>query len=424
MIPLFYHWPPAAAPTNMAAMLAAMATVGATLRVAGEQAQIRMGQGLAGTAVIQASCAADEPTVQYFAPMAFDTFPNSAMTVRARLRNVPASCTQASINQPCASSDPDCEHALQESISSSLPATNPTKSLTAVGLLAILTDPALFYCRWRGPDGAATLGPLRAIISAEEHAGHLLALAVDVFCPPPSWADFQGNVSAGAHVAERGLRVQLEVLHLDASTPSQALDLLAYSGPQGGNDIYFAVPVAPPAPPPASDFDGSVLMPASETVDGYQAGYWKSPMGDGGSATSRLRLTASCPNPRITYHQHGGSDASLNGMYYVTDAAGTVLASTHPNPDLCNQDGCTASGDCWCPDTRFDLTLNAGVYCTHRPLPQLLCWTARVKSLRAPSSGLCATLRPSRVPQQPDGRHVRPICVSRYHSAHSRHRNI
>ena len=113
------------------------------------------------------------------------------------------------------------------------------------------------------------------------------------------------------------------------------------------------------APVPDQVFVGKVEMPAQDTVDGYQAGYWQGDMGSGGSATSRVTLSQACNRPRIGYHQHAGSDASINGMYFITDEMGAVLARTLPNPDLCNQDGCTASGDCWCPDTRFEITLEA-----------------------------------------------------------------
>ena len=82
----------------------------------------------------------------------------------------------------------------------------------------------------------------------------------------------------------------------------------------------------------------------------------------GGSATTRVTLSEPCAKPEIAYHQHSGSDSSLNGMYFILDEAGRVLAQTSPNADLCNQDGCSSSGDCWCPDGQLNMVMQAGTY--------------------------------------------------------------
>ena len=58
-------------------------------------------------------------------------------------------------------------------------------------------------------------------------------------------------------------------------------------------------------------------MPSAGTTNRYTDGYWVGTMGSGGSATSRVTLSEPCAKPEIAYHQHSGSDSSLNGMYFI-----------------------------------------------------------------------------------------------------------
>ena len=102
-----------------------------------------------------------------------------------------------------------------------------------------------------------------------------------------------------------------------------------------------------------TNFTGVVEMPASGTVDGFQAGYW-SALNGGGRAVSRLVLSQGCENPQLALFQHASADTSIQGSYYVTDAAGTDLAFTPYE----TYSGCN---NCWLPHpVRLSVTLAPG----------------------------------------------------------------
>jgi hypothetical protein len=106
-----------------------------------------------------------------------------------------------------------------------------------------------------------------------------------------------------------------------------------------------------------STYDDRIHMPDSGTSQGYSGGMFSGGMNSGGIVTTRLQLTADCPNPLIGLHQHESSDSSINGRYVIYDDGGSLVASTNGNEDLCNQNGCSSSGNCWCPDVRMGVVL-------------------------------------------------------------------
>jgi hypothetical protein len=99
-------------------------------------------------------------------------------------------------------------------------------------------------------------------------------------------------------------------------------------------------------------WSGSIEMPSTDTIDGYNGGPWGSMNGDGRIAT-RLVLTAGCVNPELAFYQHGSADTSIQGTYYVMDGSGVELdASAYDTFQGCN--------DCWLPHPdRLSITLDA-----------------------------------------------------------------
>ena len=102
-----------------------------------------------------------------------------------------------------------------------------------------------------------------------------------------------------------------------------------------------------------SSWSGTIEMPSTSTVDGFNHGEW-SALNGGGRVATRIDLTGDCVNPRLAFYQHSSADTSITGSFYVMNSSGTVLDySTYATYSGCN--------DCWLgPSSDLSLTMSAG----------------------------------------------------------------
>eukprot|EP00325_Prymnesiales_sp_UTEX-LB-985_P009766 CAMPEP_0174696680 /NCGR_PEP_ID=MMETSP1094-20130205/2765_1 /TAXON_ID=156173 /ORGANISM="Chrysochromulina brevifilum, Strain UTEX LB 985" /LENGTH=197 /DNA_ID=CAMNT_0015893507 /DNA_START=60 /DNA_END=653 /DNA_ORIENTATION=+ len=104
--------------------------------------------------------------VQWIAPQSFETvedpWPHGGGDVSLYMSNVPYTCAESSINEPCAPFTGEEDY------------------------------PALFFCHFTGSGGNTTVGPLQASSNFTYHPnGAFQSGSVFVSCPLPAYSEFQ-----------------------------------------------------------------------------------------------------------------------------------------------------------------------------------------------------------------------------------------
>jgi len=194
----------------LALTLTLTAVGGGILELNGPGSQIEMGGSF-----LSIGCAANVmPEVTYFShSRMFEGIPEANETVRANLRNVPSSCTDAAVGTPCVSQDP--------------------------------YYPKLFSCVWVGEASNITEGPVAAQ-AVVEHIGDHATTSMSVFvdCPVLS-----GELLYAATGFTGG---EAPMLRLVLAHGIGELKDIPFAGVPGADRVTFNSLPKPPSPPPPS----------------------------------------------------------------------------------------------------------------------------------------------------------------------------
>lgn len=169
------------------------------LQLLGSRGRIEM-----GGATIQATCASDTPAVHAVHPQVIHGYAGNR-TLTVVFRNVPASCVDVPIDEPCAAS---------------------SASMT----------PALFYCVYTGPEGKASQGPFFAHRVLDELEGVKLGIAVHLSCPLPSQETL--ITISGRGSGNAGVSLNVDVVYGKPDTPEARS--IAFAGVPDGNRLTFS----------------------------------------------------------------------------------------------------------------------------------------------------------------------------------------
>lgn len=294
----------------MFALSTSLTTAIAELKLQGSNAELWMGD-----AVVRASCRGENPEVTLVTPTSI-VLGNmvEGQTVQVDFHNVAPSCAGVAASTPCASTS------------------HPNW-------------PARFECQYRPQVGDAiwSSSPQHAFSEVAKVGEEVVGIRVALDCPVPPYSV----------VASLGGPTQFDLVitHLGVEIP--------WGGVPDGQKVTFDMTLSPPpssppqSPPPLPPpplpppfWVGTIQMPADGTVNGNANGgdIWNG--FDGGTATTRVKLSHICKNPLIAYHQHSTADETISGSYFILDEMGNKLGAT-AGQTLC------FCKNCWCTDDRF-----------------------------------------------------------------------
>jgi len=153
---------------------------------------------------IASHCENKPPHFSWITPRHFEISPETTGHVTAHLRQVPSTCTNSRIDEPCAT--------------------------------GLAHSPKLFYCHYDGPSGQTTVGPLNA--TPQYHSdGALSQVLVTLICPLANYTEMH-RVAAGNGT------VRLSVTHSIPNAP--VATSIPFQGLADGDTITFSAdpPVA------------------------------------------------------------------------------------------------------------------------------------------------------------------------------------
>ena len=191
--------------------LAVVGSFASTLEMKGSNSRIQMN----GASLQVSSSSAYTPSVHSFWPNSFEGSRfGEGEIVRAHFRNLPPTCEDSTIDQPCASANDTFRHAKH------------------------------LYCEWEGPGGTAHTGPFAAAYTMNA-AIYSLSGTVSTWleCHMPSWSEFK---RIAQHVDPLNgfklINLTLAVKHFAPMTHEQTLESTApldYKGVVDGQRILF-----------------------------------------------------------------------------------------------------------------------------------------------------------------------------------------
>lgn len=274
--------------------LSVIATPSAVLKLSGESTGISFGNP--GTnAILSASCASKTAAVRDMHPITFQTIPAEG-TVTVRLLNVPPTCVDVPVREPCVD---DEEHGHPH-----------------------------FFCVFSGAVSTAVVGPVMASKQERWAGQQLLAVQPLLACPLPPYEQIlssTGYTGDGSSVS-----LVLTISHY-ASSGEDAVDI-PFEGPDGGNTLTLAMgapsmppsPLPPPPPPPPRPPPSPPPSPRYEAIVSHGGwSFYKLPMT--GYATN-INIYETCqaaglvaPCPGDSGCSYSSSAPSGNGgTYYCT----------------------------------------------------------------------------------------------------------
>jgi len=146
---------------------------------------------------IASHCENKPPHFSWITPRHFEISPETTGHVTAHLRQVPSTCTNSRIDEPCAT--------------------------------GLAHSPKLFYCHYDGPSGQTTVGPLNA--TPQYHSdGALSQVLVTLICPLANYTEMH-RVAAGNGT------VRLSVTHSIPNAP--VATSIPFQGLADGDTITF-----------------------------------------------------------------------------------------------------------------------------------------------------------------------------------------